>query len=162
MSFSTCDLCDTHPEQVRVLEPIFNSYGGRSTFSGSISTIKCHEDNSRVREAVTEPGESRVLVVDGGGSLHHALLGDQLATFALANGWSGIVIYGAVRDVEVIRTIDLGVKALNAIPRRTEKRGLGERDIPVHFAGVRFLPGMYLYADDNGIVVADGSLTEQG
>ena len=158
MSRSICDLCDSHPEQVRILEPIFHSYGGRSAFSGPISTIKCHEDNSQIRAAVGEPGEGRVLVVDGGGSMRHALLGDQLAAQGQANGWTGVVIFGAVRDVEILLTLDIGVRALYCFPLRTEKKGIGERDIPIHFAGVNIRPGMYLYADDNGILVADKAL----
>ena len=158
MPISTCDLCDAHPHEVKVLEPIFRCYGGRSVFSGPISTIKCHEDNSRVREAVAEPGEGRVLVVDGGGSLRNSLLGDQLAALAAENGWSGILIYGAVRDVEVLRTLSLGVRALNAIPLKTDRKHAGERDIPLRFAGVGFRPGMFLYADENGVLVADREL----
>ena len=154
MATSTCDLCDAYPDDVEVVEPIFRSYGGKSAFSGLISTIKCHEDNSLVRDAVAEAGAGRVLVVDGGGSLRHSLLGDQLAAQASGNGWSGILIHGAVRDVEVLRTLPLGVWALNVMPLKTAKRGVGERDIPVRFAGVRFHPGMFLYADDNGLLIA--------
>ena len=138
---------------------MFNTYGGRVTFSGQIETVKCHEDNSLVKALVAAPGQGRVLVVDGGGSLRRSLLGDQLATKALENQWSGFVVYGAIRDIEVIGTLDIGIKALNVIPLKTEKRGLGDQGMPVRFAGVSFKPGDYLYADSNGLVVSDHPLT---
>lgn len=155
---STCDLCDQHPGLVRVAEPLFRDFGGRHAFGGRIATIKCHEDNSMVRDAVAEPGQGCVLVIDGGGSLRRSLLGDQLAAKAVANGWEGVVVFGAVRDVEAIAHMNLGVKALGAIPLKTDKRGIGDRDVPVRFAGVDFVPGEYLYADGNGIIVAAGAL----
>ena len=158
MSASTCDLCDEYPDAVRVADPLFRDFGGRHAFGGRIVTIKCHEDNSLVRDLVAEQGQGCVLVVDGGGSLRRSLLGDQLAEKAVANGWEGIVVYGAVRDVEATAHMNLGIKALAAIPLKTEKRGIGERDIPVRFAGVDFVPGEYLYADANGIIVAATAL----
>ena len=111
-----------------------------------------------MRDLVAEPGQGCVLVIDGGGSLRRSLLGDQLAEKAVGNGWEGIVIHGAVRDVETIAHMNLGVKALGAIPLKTEKRGIGERDLVVRFAGVDFVPGEYLYADANGIIVAAAAL----
>ena len=158
MAVSTCDLSDEHPEKLEAVDPVFTSFGGRRAFSGPISTIKCHEDNSLVREVVAEPGQGRVLVVDGGGSVRRALLGDQLAEKAVANGWSGIVVYGAVRDVDALATMDLGVKALNCHPLKTDKKGIGERDVKVRFAGVTIIPGNYLYADNDGMLVAKESL----
>lgn len=158
MTFSVCDLCDQYETQLQVADPIFTNFGGKTTFAGQIETIKCHEDNSRVKELVSTAGNGRVLVVDGGGSLRRSLLGDQLAASALANGWEGIIIYGALRDVEVISGINLGIKALNAIPLKTEKRGLGDQGVPVQFAGVTFAPGAYVYADLNGVVVSDQKL----
>lgn len=151
---SICDLCDDFPDQVSVAEPLFRDFGARAAFAGQIVTIKCHEDNSRVRDLVAEPGKGKVLVIDGGGSLRRSLLGDQLAAKAVANGWEGIVIYGAVRDVEALVTMDLGVKAMAAIPLKTDKKNVGERDLPLRFAGVDFVPGQYLFADANGIIVA--------
>ena len=159
MPVSICDLCDAHEEQLQVAEPVFNNYGGRVAFSGEIETVKCHEDNSLVKALVATPGRGRVLVVDGGGSLRRSLLGDQLAANALQNQWSGFVIYGAIRDIEVIGTLDIGVKALNVIPLKTEKRGLGDQGVLLRFAGARFKPGDYLYADCNGLVVSDHALT---
>jgi len=158
MHLSTCDLCDRYPGLVRVAEPLFRDFGGRHGFGGRIVTIKCHEDNSLVRDLVGEPGQGCVLVVDGGGSLRRSLLGDQLAAKAVANGWEGIVVFGAVRDVEAIAHMNLGVKALGAIPLKTDKRGIGDRDIALRFAGVDFVPGEYLYADANGMIVAARAL----
>lgn len=158
MSPSTCDICDRHPALVRVAEPLFRDFGGRHAFDGRIVTIKCHEDNSLVRDLVAEPGRGCVLVIDGGGSLRRSLLGDQLAEKASANGWEGIVVFGAVRDVEALARLNLGVKALGAIPLKTGKRGIGDRDVALRFAGVDFIPGEYLYADANGIVVAPSVL----
>lgn len=162
MHRSTCDLCDDFPDEVAVAEPLFRDYGARERFSGRIVTIRCHEDNSRVREAVAENGAGRVLVVDGGGSLRRSLLGDQLAATAAANGWAGMLIHGAVRDVEVLAGTDLGIKALAAIPRRTDRKGAGERDVALRFAGVDFVPGEFLFADGNGVVVAARDLLADG
>jgi len=158
MTISVCDLCDAHEDKLQVAEPLFNNYGGRGALSGEIQTVKCHEDNSLVKKLVALPGNGQVLVVDGGGSLRHSLLGDQLVAQALENQWAGFVIFGAIRDIEVISTLDIGVKALNVIPLKTEKRGRGDQAVPVRFAGVTFRPGAYLYADSNGLVVADDRL----
>lgn len=158
MSFTTPDLYDAHENAVRVAEPIFRSYGGKARFSGAIATLKCHEDNSLVRVALEEPGEGRVLVVDGGGSLRCALLGDQLAVLAKKNNWAGIVVYGCIRDCAEIARMDIGVKALNTNPRKSVKKGAGDRDIAVSFAGVTFHPGEYLYADEDGILVSANPL----
>lgn len=159
MTISVCDLCDAHEARVQVAEPIFRDYGGRHAFSGQVVTISCNEDNSLVRDAVASPGDGKVLVVDGGGSLQRSLLGDQLAAKACDNGWQGIIVHGAIRDIEVIADIDIGVKALNVIPLKTEKRDLGDRDVPVRFAGVTFNPGAFVYADRNGLIVSEAALT---
>jgi regulator of ribonuclease activity A len=159
MEKTTCELCDDHAAIVQVVDPVFRSYGGVHAFRGPIATVKCHEDNSRVRELVDQEGHGRVLVVDGGGSLRCALLGDQLAAKALARGWRGIVVYGAVRDVEILGTLSLGIQALGVHPMKSLKKGVGEQDIALHFAGVHFVPGHYLYADVNGIVVAPHALS---
>ncbi|WP_444901673.1 ribonuclease E activity regulator RraA [Microbulbifer sp. SSSA007] len=159
MPISTPDLCDAHGDEVRVVEPMFVNYGGRERFGGKIVTIKCFEDNSLVRELVTEPGQGKVLVVDAGGSMRRACLGDMLAEKAVANGWEGIVMYGCIRDVDEISALDLGVQALGTHPMKTEKKGIGERDLAVTFGGATFHPGEYLYADNNGIIIAGKSLT---
>jgi regulator of ribonuclease activity A len=158
MSFKTADLCDEYPDSLQICETGFSSFGGRARFFGQISTIKCFEDNSLVREAVAEPGEGRVLVVDGGGSRRCAMLGDLLAAKAVAKGWSGVLIYGLIRDSAEIADMDLGVKALGTHPLKSVKKGVGERDVVVHFAGVTFVPGEYLYADEDGIVCSDAAL----
>lgn len=157
MTWTTPDLCDRHPD-IAVAEPIFRDYGGRAAFCGRIVTIDCFEDNSRVREQVGSDGQGKVLVVQGGGSLRRSLLGDMLAELAVQQGWSGVLIHAAVRDVDALARLPLGVKALAATPMKTEKRGLGEVDVPVSFAGIAFHPGHWLYADANGVIVADKEL----
>ncbi|MBT8047976.1 MAG: ribonuclease E activity regulator RraA [Xanthomonadales bacterium] len=154
MTYSVPDICDDFIEEISVLEPLFSDFGAKKKFSGEIVTVKCFEDNSLVRDAVKSPGRGRVLVVDGGGSLRHALLGDLLAAAAAENGWQGLLINGCVRDVEILATIDLGVKALNCHPVKTAKRGEGQLDVNVTFAGATVRPGAFLYADSNGVVVA--------
>lgn len=158
MTLSTPDLCDEFGDDVRVLAPGFLHYGAVRQFGGEVVTVKCFEDNSRVAELVKTPGRGRVLVVDGEGSPRRSLLGDNLAAAAVTNGWRGIVINGYLRDVEEIAPMALGVMALGSIPRKTEKRGLGEVDVAVSFAGVTIQPGNYLYADGTGIIVADRAL----
>lgn len=158
MEYITPDLCDAYPELVRVVDPMFNNYGGRSSFGGEIVTIKCFEDNSLVREQVAEPGAGKVLVVDAGGSLRRACLGDMLAEKAVANGWEGILMYGCIRDVDAIGALDLGVQALNTHPLKTDKKGIGELNLPVTFGGVTFTPGEYVYADNNGVIVSSEAL----
>lgn len=158
MTFKTADLCDEHSSALQICEPVFSDFGGQARFFGRVSTIKCFEDNSRVREAVGEPGEGRVLVVDAGGSLRCAMLGDLLAAKAVENGWCGIVVYGLIRDSADIAGMGLGVKALGTFPLKSVKKGIGERDVDVHFAGVRFVPGSYVYADEDGIICSNSPL----
>jgi regulator of ribonuclease activity A len=154
----TCDLCDLHDAQVRVVELPLQDFGGRIAFNGIVSTVRADQDNSRVREAVDEAGQGRVLVVDGGGSMRRAMLGDLLAAKAAENGWAGVIVFGAIRDSDAISTIALGVKALGTCPRKTDKLGAGERDVEVEFGGVRIRPGDWLCADEDGVVVADTDL----
>lgn len=153
------ELCDQFPELVRVVEPMFGNFGGRETFGGEIVTIKAFEDNSLVREQVAQPGQGKVLVVDGGGSMRRAMLGDMLAEKAEKNGWEGIIIYGCIRDVNAIGGLDLGVQALGTHPMKTDKRGLGDLNVEVTFGGVTFRPGEYVYADNNGVLVSAEPLT---
>ena len=157
-NISTPDLCDLHDDKVRVLDPIFKNYGGRSSFSGQAVTIKCFEDNSVVKKLVDEPGLGRVIVMDGGGSLRRAILGDMLAANAAKNGWSGLVIFGCIRDCDEIAKIDLGVQAINKHPMKTEKRGVGDLNKVVVFAGQTITPGDWVYADNNGILISSESL----
>ncbi len=154
MKYVTPDLCDAYPDLVRVVEPMFQNLGGRDSFGGQIVTVKCFEDNSVVKEQVGKDGKGKVLVVDGGGSMRAALLGDMLAEQAAKNGWEGILVYGCIRDVDVIMETSLGVQALGTHPKKTDKRGIGDLNVPVTFGGVTFVPGEYLYADNNGVIVS--------
>ena len=153
MTRSLPDLCDDHGDLVQVAEPLFRDYGSLRAFHGPITTIKCHEDNLLVRTTFESAGEGRVLVIDGGGSLRRALVGDKIGSLMIKNGWAGVVVFGAVRDVEVLATMPVAVRALGVIPVQPHKKGAGERDVPVRFAGVRFTPGDWLYADENGLLV---------
>ncbi|MEE4661711.1 MAG: ribonuclease E activity regulator RraA [Halieaceae bacterium] len=154
----TPDIADQFPERVQALELDWRNYGGVTAFCGAAVTIKCHEDNSLVKALVSTPGEGRVIVVDGGGSRRRALLGDMLAEQAAANGWSGLVINGVIRDVDEIGQTALGVMALGTVPFKTDKLGQGQQDIPLHFGGVHIAPGHWIYADNNGVLVADAAL----
>ena len=158
MDFKTTDLCDNFSDRLQIAEPIFGDYGGELMFCGSIVTLKVFEDNSLVREVLQEPGNGRVLVVDGGGSQRCALLGDQIAELAKENDWAGVVVNGCIRDSSAISELSLGVKALGVCPLKSIKRGAGERDILVRFAGVNFIPGYSLYADEDGLIVSEKPL----
>lgn len=158
MTFKTADLCDDFANQVRVVEPGFSDFGGNTVFSGQISTIKCFEDNSKVRQQLSTPGNGRVLVVDAGGSRRCAMLGDILADKGVQNGWAGVVMYGLIRDSHDISQMPIGVKALGTHPMKSEKKDIGEIDIDVSFAGVTFRSGEYLYADHDGIIVSANAL----
>ena len=159
--FFTCDLCDAHEGDAsgafRVLPPVFHRFGAEQAFCGPVHTVRAPEDNSRVREAVNSPGEGRVLVVDAGGSLRCALVGGNLAQAAARNGWAGLVVDGCVRDLAELRAAGLPIRALAAMPLRSVKRGEGQAGEPVHIQGVPVRPGDWLYADEDGIVVADRS-----
>ncbi|MBP2478663.1 regulator of ribonuclease activity A [Crossiella equi] len=150
---ATADLADREGPAVRSCDSQFRQYGGRLTFAGTIRTVRCQHDNALVKAVLSENGEGRVLVVDGGASVHTALVGDQIAATARANGWHGLLIRGAVRDSAVLATLDLGIKALGTNPRRSGKAGLGEVDVEVAFGGVTFRPGEYLVSDHDGVVV---------
>ncbi|MES3674716.1 ribonuclease E activity regulator RraA [Halomonas elongata] len=153
----TPDICDDYPD-VEILEPLLVNFGGLEAFHGPVRTVKCFEDNSLVKQAVDEPGDGAVLVVDAGGSTRCAMLGDMLAEKAAGNGWAGVIMYGCVRDVDELAETELGIQALAAHPRRSEKRGEGQRDIPVTFGGVTISPGQWLYADNNGVLIAEHQL----
>jgi regulator of ribonuclease activity A len=158
VSFTTPDLCDEFARQVRAAEPLFRDCGGVLSFTGVIETVKVFEDNALVRLVLEAEGRGRVLVVDGGGSVRCALVGGRLAALAHQNGWSGIVVHGCVRDSAELADTPIGVKALHAVPMKSGKSGTGQRSIPVTFAGVTFTPGAHLYADRDGILVADRDL----
>ena len=159
MKFVLPDLCDQYGDSLRVLSPMLKNFGGNNCFHGKISTIKCHEDNSFVADAVKEKGDGSVLVVDGGGSSRCALLGDNLAAIAASNSWAGIVVFGCVRDVVALKNISLGIQAIAPHPMKSVKRQVGLRDVEVSFGGVSFIPGQYVYADDNGVIVSEDELT---
>lgn len=150
---STSDLWDEHRDDAIVCELQFRQFGGVTAFSGEIATVRCLEDNVLVKQRVAEPGNGRVLVVDGGGSLRCALVGDNVAGLALANGWAGLVINGCVRDVEALASLPIGVKALGTNPRPSSKVGTGELEVPVSFGGATFTPGATLWSDADGILV---------
>lgn len=149
----TADLVDDIGPEVRSCDVQFRQFGGVSTFAGPISTVRCFQDNALLKSVLGEPGDGRVLVVDGDASVHTALVGDLIAESARSNGWAGLIIHGAVRDSAVLRTMSIGIKALGTNPRKSSKTGAGERDIEVSFGGVTFVPGQTVYSDDDGIVV---------
>ncbi len=158
MEVVTADLIDRYGDLLQSCDLQLRQFGRRSRFAGRIRTVRCHQDNVLVRQVLSEPGEGQVLVVDGGGSLHTSLVGDVVAGLAQGNGWAGLVVNGAVRDVVALSLLDIGVKALGSNPRKSAKAGAGEVDVPVSFGGVRFEPGAHLYSDEDGIVVADVAL----
>ena len=159
MSFYTADLCDAHEAEVRTTEPVFSIYGRQIRFGGPIRTLRVFEDNSLVKKVLATTGAGAVLVVDGGASVRCALLGGNLAELAAANGWAGLVINGCVRDVHEINACDIGVRALGSCPRKSEKRGQGDEQLELSFAGVTFRPGEFLYADLDGVIVSASDLS---
>ncbi|MBK1722047.1 ribonuclease E activity regulator RraA [Thiocystis violacea] len=158
MDFKTADLYDRHGDALRVCDPIFRDFGGHLRFAGPVVTVKCFEDNSFVKSTLAEPGEGRVLVVDAGGSLRCAMLGDLIAASAVEQGWAGVILFGCIRDTAEIGQMPLGVKALASIPRKSQRRGEGQRDIPVTFAGVRFATGDHVYCDPDGVLLSEQAL----
>ncbi len=151
---ATADLMDKHGALCQSCLIQFRQFGGRRAFSGPIRTVRCRDDNVLLRRALDGPGNGGVLVVDGGGSLETALLGDQIAGLGCRNGWAGIVIHGAVRDVSALQTMDFGIKALGSNPRKSAKNGAGETDVELRFGGAVFTPGHWLYSDDDGILIS--------
>ena len=149
----TADLVDDIGDDVRSCDLQFQQFGGRRQFAGRISTVRCHEYNSLLKSVLSEPGEGGVLVVDGGGSLHTALVGDVIAELGRSNGWSGLILNGAVRDAATLRTLDIGIKALGTNPRKSAKTGAGDRDVVIRIGGIDFVPGECAFSDDDGIVV---------
>lgn len=163
MTFATTDLCDDHPQlledgRLAVLPPVFRHFGRQVRFSGRVTTLKVFEDNALVRSTLEAPGNGNVLVVDGGASLRRALVGGQLALLAQDNGWAGIVVDGCVRDTEEIDSCEIGVRALAAHPQKSSKKGVGERNVRVVISGVAVNPGDWIYADADGVLVAQQKL----
>ena len=153
----TSDLVDDIGPDVRSCDVQFRQYGGRTEFAGPITTVRCHQDNSLLKSVLSEPGDGGVLVIDGAGSLHTALVGDVIAELGRSNGWAGLIVNGAVRDAATLRTLDIGIKALGTNPRKSTKSGAGDRDVVVSLGGVEFRPGDVAFSDDDGIVVVTTS-----
>ncbi len=159
MSFATADLYDAHEGKVQVAEPMFLSFGKKKQFCGQIVTIKCHEDNTLVGDTLRkENGKGKVLVIDGGGSLRCALVGDLIAAAAIQNEWEGIVVYGCIRDSGPINDMEIGIKALNTNPVKSVKLNTGIKNETVQFAQVAFIPEQYIYCDEDGILLSAVSL----
>ena len=158
MEYNTSELCDIYLDQVDVVEPMFSSYGGRSSFGGQVTTIKCFEDNSVIHEVLSQQGIGRVLLIDGGGSLRRALIDLDLARLATENQWEGLIIYGSVRHVDELDQLDLGIQALAAIPVGADQQTIGEVDVAVNVGGVTFLPEDYIYADNTGVILSPEAL----
>ena len=158
MFIDTSELCDIYAEQVDVVEPIFSSFGGVSNFYGKVTTVKCFESNGLIAEVLEENGEGRVLVIDGGGAVRRGLIDAELAQLAVDNGWEGIIVYGAVRQIQQLENLDIGIHALAPIPVSADESSAGESDIPVNFGGVTFFPEDYIYADLTGIILSQEPL----
>ncbi|WAJ45142.1 ribonuclease E activity regulator RraA [Mycobacterium sp. Aquia_216] len=150
---ATADLVDNIGPDVRSCDLQFRQFGGRAEFAGPISTVRCFQDNALLKSVLSQTNVGGVLVIDGDGSLHTALVGDLIAELARSNGWAGLIINGAVRDAAALRGIDIGIKALGTNPRKSTKTGDGERDVEVSLGGVTFVPGEIAYSDDDGVVV---------
>ena len=160
MTFTTAGLCDEYSalKHFQIAEPAFKSFGGNPSFHGQITTLKVFEDNVLVSKTLEKKGDNRVLVIDGGGSQRCALLGDKLAMLASENGWQGIVVYGCIRDSVIINRIPVGIRALHTHPLKSHKKGIGEKNISVTFAGVHFKKDHFLYADEDGMIVSETML----
>ncbi|MDB9865963.1 ribonuclease E activity regulator RraA [Candidatus Thioglobus sp.] len=155
MTLSTCDISDKLHPNVQYLEPVYKSYGLKKSFSGRIVTVKCFEDNSLVEQALNTHGKGSVLVIDAGGSMKYAMLGDKRASDAIRNGWEGIIIYGLIRDSVAINLMPIGIRALGVCPLKSVKKGIGKRNINVSFSNVKFNPNEYIYADEDGVIVTE-------
>ena len=153
MNETTCDISDQLHPDVQYLEPVYKSYGGKTSFSGRIVTVKCYEDNSLVEEALKSNGKNSILVVDAGGSMNCAMLGDKRATDAIKNEWEGILVHGLIRDSATIKGMKIGILALGVYPLKSIKNGVGDSNLIVNFSGITFTPGEYLYADEDGVIV---------
>ena len=152
-TIATADLYDERGDALDSLALQLHDFGGRAAFDGPVRTIRCHRDNALVKATLATPGEGAVLVIDGGGSLESGLVGGLIAASAVANGWAGLIVHGAIRDRVAIAALDLGVKALGSNPRKSAKAGVGALDVPVEIAGVVFRPGAHVWADADGVLV---------
>ena len=154
MEYNTSQLCDIYQDQVDVVEPMFSTFGGRSSFGGQVTTIKCFEANGIIRQIIKENGVGRVLLIDGGGSLRRALIDADIAATAADNGWEGIICYGSVREVDALAELEIGIQALASIPVGADDEDTGDSELPVNFGGVTFLPEDHIYADTTGIILS--------
>lgn len=154
MQYNTSELCNLYADSIDVLEPMLSNYGGRSSFGGSVVTVKCFESNGLITEVAEQDGTGKVLVIDGGGSSRRALIDVYIAETAAKNGWEGIVCYGSVRDVDLLEDIDIGIQAMVSIPVGADDSDVGETDLAVNFAGVTILPDDHIYADNTGIILS--------
>ncbi|WP_448556720.1 ribonuclease E activity regulator RraA [Thalassotalea montiporae] len=158
MEYNTSELCNIYADLIDVLEPIFSNYGGRNSFGGQVVTLKCFENNGLIHEVLSQNGEGKVLVIDGGGSTRRALIDIEIAELAVENNWEGIVCYGSVRDVDAIEELDLGIQGLVSIPVGATDSDVGESDLAINFAGVTFLPDDHIYADNTGVILSPDPL----
>jgi regulator of ribonuclease activity A len=150
---NTADLYDERGDELDSISLQFQSLGGRTHFSGPVRTVRCLEDNALVKAVLATPGNGAVLVVDGSGSLRTALMGDMIAASAVANGWAGVVINGAIRDRAALADMPLGVKALGSNPRKSSKEGAGETDVDLLIDGVTIRTGVMIWCDPDGILI---------
>jgi len=158
MNETTCDISDKLHPNVQYLEPVYKNYGAKTSFSGRIVTVKCYEDNSLVEVALKANGKDSVLVIDAGGSMNCAMLGDKRAADAIKNEWEGILVHGLIRDSATIKGMEIGICALGAYPLKSIKKGAGDSNLIINFSGVTFTPGEYLYADEDGVIVVKEKL----
>ncbi|OIQ25200.1 putative 4-hydroxy-4-methyl-2-oxoglutarate aldolase [uncultured Vibrio sp.] len=154
MNDITPDICDQYEDRVTLIEQPLQNFGLRDAFYGQIVTVRCYHDNSKVRDMLSTDGKGKVLVVDGSQSCKRALMGDQVAIMAIENGWEGVIIFGAVRDVAQLSQMDLGIKALGACPIKTEKKGAGEVGVTLTIQNQMIQPGDFIYADWNGVLTS--------
>lgn len=154
MEYNTSELCDLYAEQVDVLDPLFEHYGGITSFGGQVQTVKCFEDNGLIETVLTQDGTGKVLVIDGGGSTRRGLLDAELIALATDNNWEGIVCYGSVREVDALEDFNIGILALNSTPAAASDQGVGEDDLAINFAGVTFLPEDHIYVDTTGAILS--------
>jgi regulator of ribonuclease activity A len=158
---TTCDLSDHYGDQARIVAPVFKHFGGKRAFKGLVATIKCFEDNSRVKELTGTKGNGRVLLVDGGGSTRYALLGDMIANEALRNDWAGVIVHASVRDTAALAELEIGIMALAPCPRRSLKNGEGQMAVPIDLAGTRATPADFVFADGDGVILVDSTLLRE-
>ena len=158
MEYNTSELCDIYADMIDVVEPMFMNFGGKSSFGGRVTTLKCFESLGLIEDIVAQPGLGKVLLIDGGGSLRRALIDSDIAQQACDNEWEGIIVYGSIREVDKLEDINIGIQALASIPVGADNNRFGELDVAVNFGGVTFLPDDHVYADSTGIILSQDPL----